>query len=113
MPSTCTRTHLKSVTSLFVTYQTLLGSREVSVRYVIPSSGVVGQQHEVAITGSGYGCPLFVFFGAEQAQVLAQEETWLRCLSPAGSTPGKSNGELMLLFVACSPQGPPPPSPPS
>lgn len=60
----------------------------MSIRYVIPSSGVVGQQHEVAITGSGYGCPLFVFFGAEQARVIAQEETWLTCMSPPGSQPG-------------------------
>jgi len=58
------------------------GPRDVSVRFVIPSTGEAESSNEVAITGTGFGLPTFVFFGDQPANILTLEPTWIRCTTP-------------------------------
>jgi hypothetical protein len=52
------------------------------LRYVVPSAGVAHTKNNVALTGSGFGAPAFVFFGEQLAPISAQEPTWMTCVTP-------------------------------
>lgn len=51
----------------------------------------------MALTGSGFGAPAFVFFGEQMAHITNQETTWMTCVTP-DCPPGTS---IILVWSIC------------
>lgn len=82
----------------------------VLLRYVIPNTGTAHKENEVALVGTGFETPSFIFFNENSGHLLSQDATWLRCLTP-NSPPGNvkvlvysggipSNSDKTYTFVA-------------